>query len=175
VDLCDGDVTLRSWRTDDLDELVAAVNDPEIGRWMPAIPHPYTYADGRAYLARAAVRDGAFAVVDTESGRLLGGITVNAQNWGRAEIGYWVRADSRDRGVASRALTLVAAWGLNRYRRLQLHADVENRASQRVAEKAGFSREGVLRAWIEQNGSQRDHVLYSLLQGDPGSTRATPG
>lgn len=166
MELSDGDVTVRSWRTDDLKELVAAVNDPEIGRWMPAIPHPYSEADGRAYLARAIDRQGAFAVVDGRTGRLLGGITVNAQNWGRAEIGYWVRADARDRGVASRALTLVAAWGLGRYRRLQLHADVENFASQRVAEKAGFTREGVLRAWIEQNGSQRDHVLYSLLRGD---------
>jgi RimJ/RimL family protein N-acetyltransferase len=166
VELSDGDVMVRSWRADDLDELVAAVNDPEIGRWMPAIPHPYSQGDGRAYLARASTREGAFAVVDARSGRLLGGITVNAQNWGRAEIGYWVRADARDRGVATCALTLVAAWGLGRYRRLQLHADVENVASQRVAEKAGFTREGVLRAWIEQNGSQRDHVLYSLLQGD---------
>jgi RimJ/RimL family protein N-acetyltransferase len=166
VELSDGDVTVRSWRPDDLDELVAAVNDPEIARWMPAIPHPYSHADGRSYLARASSREGAFAVVDAHSGRLLGGITVNAQNWGRAEIGYWVRADARDRGVATCALTLVAGWGLGRYRRLQLHADVENVASQRVAEKAGFTREGVLRAWIEQNGSQRDHVLYSLLQDD---------
>jgi RimJ/RimL family protein N-acetyltransferase len=166
VELSDGDVTVRSWCAEDLGELVAAVNDPEIGRWMPAIPHPYSPADGRAYLARASSREGAFAIVDADSGRLLGGITVNAQNWGRAEIGYWVRADARDRGVASRALALVAGWGLGRYRRLQLHADVENVASQRVAEKAGFRREGVLRAWIEQNGSQRDHVLYSLLQDD---------
>ena len=166
MELSDGDVTVRSWRPDDLDELVAAVDDPEIGRWMPAIPHPYSHADGRAYLARATDREGSFAVVDARTGRLLGGITVNAQNWGRAEIGYWVRADARDRGVASRALVLVSGWGLGRYRRLQLHADVENFASQRVAEKAGFTREGVLRAWIEQNGSQRDHVLYSLLRGD---------
>jgi RimJ/RimL family protein N-acetyltransferase len=166
VDLSDGDVAVRSWRLADLDDLVAAVNDPEIGRWMPAIPQPYSQADGRAYLARASTRDGAFAVVDAHNGRLLGGITVNAQNWGRAEIGYWVRADARDRGVASRALALVAGWGLGRYRRLQLHADLENVASQRVAEKAGFTREGVLRAWIEQNGCQRDHVLYSLLQDD---------
>ena len=166
MELSDGDVKLRSWRTEDLDELVVAVDDPEIGRWMPAIPHPYSHEDGRAYLARATCREGAFAVVDAQSGRLLGGITVNGRNWGRAEIGYWVRADARDRGVASRALTLAADWGLGRYRRLQLHADVENVASQRVAEKAGFRREGVLRAWIEQNGSQRDHVLYSLLRSD---------
>jgi ribosomal-protein-alanine N-acetyltransferase len=166
VELSDSVITIRSWRNDDLNELVAAVNDPEIGRWMPAIPHPYSPADGRAYLARATSRDGAFAIVDARSDRLLGGITVNSQNWGRAEIGYWVRADARCRGVASCALALASRWALERHRRLQLHADVENVASQRVAEKAGFRREGVLRAWIEQNGSQRDHVLYSLLRGD---------
>jgi len=166
VELSDGDVTIRSWRNDDLDELVAAVNDPEIGRWMPAIPHPYSQADARAYLARATRREGAFAVVDARSGRLLGGITVNAQNWGRAEIGYWVRVDARGRGVASCALSLASRWALGRHRRVQLHADVENEASQRVAEKVGFKREGVLRSWIEQNGTPRDHVLYSLLRDD---------
>jgi ribosomal-protein-alanine N-acetyltransferase len=166
VELSDGGVTIRSWRNDDLDELVAAVNDPEIGRWMPAIPFPYSQEDGRAYLSRAASREGRFAVVDAKSGRLLGGITVNAQNWGRAEVGYWVRADARGRGVASCALALASRWALERHRRLQLHADVENEASQRVAEKCGFTREGVLRSWIEQSGTPRDHVLYSLLQDD---------
>jgi RimJ/RimL family protein N-acetyltransferase len=166
VELSDGEVTIRSWREDDLDDLVAAINDQEIARWMPMIPHPYSEADGRAYLARAPRREGAFAVVAADDGRLLGGITVNAQNWGRAEIGYWVRADARGRGVASGALLLASRWALERHRRLQLHADVENVASQRVAEKVGFRREGVLRSWIEQNGTPRDHVLYALLRDD---------
>jgi ribosomal-protein-alanine N-acetyltransferase len=47
--------------------------------------------------------------------------------------------------------------------RLQLHADVENIASQRVAEKAGFIREGVQRSWIDIRGERRDMVSYSLL------------
>ena len=48
-------------------------------------------------------------------------------------------------------------------KRLQLHADVENAASQRVAEKAGFTREGVQRGWLEVRGERRDMVSYSLL------------
>ena len=163
--LRDGELRLRAWVPEDLPELVAAANDPEIGRWMPAIPHPYGRADGEAYLRRSAGRDGAFAIVDEE--RLVGGIAVSARKWKRAEVGYWVRADARSRGIGSRALRLAAGWAFaHGYRRLQVHADIENLASQRVAEKAGFRREGVLRAWIEQDGIPRDHVMYSLLESD---------
>ena len=171
MELKNGAVELRRWRADDLEELVAAVHDPEIGRWMPAIPYPYTRENGRAYLATAVARVGSFAIVDGETQRLLGAISLSARKWNRAEIGYWVRRDERGRGIAPAALRLISTWGFDRgYRRLQLHADVENEASQRVAEKAGYRREGVLRAWIEQDGVPRDHVLYSLLASDAAGT-----
>ena len=163
--LRDGALRLRPWVPEDLPELVEAANDPEIGRWMPAIPYPYGRADGEAYLRRSAGNHGAFAIVD--DGRLVGGIAVSARKWRRAEVGYWIRADARGRGIASRALALAADWAFaHGYRRVQLHADVDNLASQRVAEKAGFRREGVMRAWIEVGGVPRDHVMYSLLESD---------
>jgi ribosomal-protein-alanine N-acetyltransferase len=173
VELSDGEIVLRPWRADDLDGLVAAIDDAEIGRWMPKIPHPYSPEAGAAYLARSAGREGRFAIVTAAGGDLVGGISLAAKQWGRAEIGYWVRAEARGRGLATRALVLVSRWGFDRgFRRLQLHADVANAASHRVAEKAGFVREGVLRSWIEHGGSERDHVLFSLLRRDLMNRRA---
>jgi RimJ/RimL family protein N-acetyltransferase len=167
VELSDGVLVLRQWRADDLDALVHAIDDPEIGRWMPKIPHPYSTEAGAAYLARSAGREGRFAIVSADDGTLLGGISLVPKQWGRAEIGYWIRADARGRGLATRALVLVSRWGLARgFRRLQLHADVENPSSHRVAEKAGFRREGLLRSWIEHDGRECDHVLFALVRGD---------
>jgi ribosomal-protein-alanine N-acetyltransferase len=173
VELSDGEIVLRPWSLDDLDALVRAIDDPEIGRWMPKIPHPYSAEAGAAYLARSAGREGRFAIVRADGGGLVGGISLVPKHWGRAEIGYWIRADARGRGLATRALVLISRWGLERgFRRLQLHADVANPASHRVAEKAGFVREGVLRSWIEHDGSERDHILFSLLRRDLVDSRA---
>jgi RimJ/RimL family protein N-acetyltransferase len=73
--------------------------------------------------------------------------------------------------VATRAVRLLSGWALRELRlpRVQLLADVDNVASQRVAEKAGFRREGVLRQALEIKGRRSDCVMYSLLQGEHDS------
>ena len=87
-----------------------------------------------------------------------------------AEIGYWVARDARGRGFATRALRLLAGWLLDEMAlaRLQLQADLRNEASQRVAEKVGFTREGVLRSsrFNVRRGERVDVVLFSLLPGE---------
>jgi RimJ/RimL family protein N-acetyltransferase len=85
-----------------------------------------------------------------------------------AETGYWVKREARGRGVAPRALELVARWALveRGIARLQLHAEPGNVASQRVAEKAGFVREGLMRSAIELKGERRDALLYSRVRED---------
>jgi RimJ/RimL family protein N-acetyltransferase len=84
-----------------------------------------------------------------------------------AELGYWTRADARGQGVAPRAVRLVSRWLFEEQDagRVQLRAEVENVPSQRVAEKAGFTREGVLRSsgWSERRNRRLDFVVYSLL------------
>jgi RimJ/RimL family protein N-acetyltransferase len=114
----------------------------------------------------------AFAVTDGASGEVIGSIGVHffdAEN-GVAEVGYWVRREARGRGVAARAARLVARWAIEScaIERLQLRADVENVASQRVAEAAGFSCEGVLRSahFNPRQGRRVDFVVYSLLAGE---------
>jgi RimJ/RimL family protein N-acetyltransferase len=176
--LRDGDVALRPWRLDDAAAVRAALDgDEAITSWLDQIPQPYLQDDARAYLARAVAgwADGSsasFAVVDAGTGELLGslGIRIDEPEEGNAEVGYWVARAARSRGVASRALRLASRWALREtgLERIQLRADVRNAPSQRVAEKAGFRREGVQRSarWNRRQGRRVDWVVYSLIRSD---------
>jgi RimJ/RimL family protein N-acetyltransferase len=84
---------------------------------------------------------------------------------GLAEVGYWLCREARGRGAATTAVRLVAGWAFRELGvgRLNLQTAPENLASQRVAERAGFTREGVLRAWLPTADGRRDSVMFSLL------------
>jgi RimJ/RimL family protein N-acetyltransferase len=163
----DGVVTLEPWRRADAGELVACLDgDPEIGRWLDQIPQPYTVADALAFFG--GLGETAFAVRDAGTGRLCGGIGLR---WTEdvVEVGYWARAEARGRGVTTRALVLATTFAFEQgAARVQLRADVENAASRRVAEKAGFTAEGVLREvhWNQRLGRRQSWVMYSMLPGE---------
>jgi RimJ/RimL family protein N-acetyltransferase len=165
VKLEDDVVLLRPFEQGDVPAIVAACQDPEIPRWT-AVPSPYTEADARAWLE--SDEEETFAIVHKSTGELLGSIGVRYSGSGVGEVGYWVKREARGGGVATRALALVARWALEERHlgRFQLRADVENEASQRVAEKAGFVREGVLRSELLMKGERRDVVMYSLVRDD---------
>lgn len=146
--------------------LTAALrDDPEIDRWT-RIPSPYTQAHAREFITKT--EENAFAIVGSESGELLGGIEARLHDEGVVDIGYWVKADARGRGVATRALVLTARHAVEELEalRVQLTTDPLNVASQRVAEKVGFRREGILRSLHEIKGVRRDAVMFSLLPED---------
>ena len=87
----------------------------------------------------------------------------------RASMGYWIAASERGQGVCSRALRLLSRHALDdlEVQRVDLITDPDNIASQRVAEKVGFQREGVLRAHLRHpDGRIRDSVMFSLLPGE---------
>jgi RimJ/RimL family protein N-acetyltransferase len=174
--LTDGVVTVRPWgKPGDAEAIVAACNDRAIAEFLDMIPQPYTRSDANAYLdiCRVGWRDGTFSnfavVLD---GQAVGsiGIRWKEPDQGVAEVGYWVAADARGTGVCTRALRLVATWVLARpgMVRLQLRAAEENVASQRVAEKAGFTREGVLRSshYNARLGKRIDWAMFSLLRDE---------
>jgi RimJ/RimL family protein N-acetyltransferase len=87
---------------------------------------------------------------------------------GMAETGYWMVAEHRGRGVATRALRLLSRWAILDLGlwRLQLQTMTGNTASQAVAERAGFTREAVLRRYMENRGSRCDSVMFSLVPTD---------
>jgi RimJ/RimL family protein N-acetyltransferase len=153
-----------------------ACRDPEIARFTQ-VPYSYGENDARVFLASAEEqrRQGtglALAVSPADSEGLLGAIGLRAvdRENGRAEVGYWVGREQRRRGIARRALRLVADWALTQggLARVAAHAHVENVASHRVAERAGFVREGVLRSYSEIKGERWDQVVLSRVRADLG-------
>jgi RimJ/RimL family protein N-acetyltransferase len=171
AELTDGIVTLRPWRNDDAAAIVECVDgDAEITIWLDQVPQPYTADDARAFIDGTAVDQETYAVTDADSGRALGSIGLNRPIDGICEIGYWIRADARGQGATTRALVLLSRAALERegVERVQLRADIENLPSCRVAEKAGFRLEGVLRSahWNARLDRRQDWAMYSLLPAD---------
>ncbi|GAA4614738.1 hypothetical protein GCM10023195_64490 [Actinoallomurus liliacearum] len=86
----------------------------------------------------------------------------------RAAVACWLAPHARGRGVATRTLRLLAQWAFDSLAiaRLELTCAPDNVASQSVAERCGFVREGVLRSHIRFKGERRDTVVFSLLPGE---------
>ena len=171
--LRDGEIVLRAWRLSDVAALTAACQDPEIPRWT-VVPSPYTEQHARDFIAgcaedRAAGRELALAVVDSND-KLLGAIGLGRFDWedGKAEIGYWIAREARRRAVGARATRLLAGWALTELgmERVELLANPENEGSQRLAERAGFAREGLLRRYRRRRDQREDLVMFSLLGED---------
>jgi RimJ/RimL family protein N-acetyltransferase len=169
MDLRDREIDLRPWTIDDVPALVDACNDPEIRHWIPMIPRPYTEQDARAFI-RGEVTGDQHQFAITENGRVVGSIGLSVNQTSRnGHIGYWCASAARGRGVTTRALRLLSRHALEELKleRLELITDPDNRASQRVAEKVGFQREGVLRSHLlHPDGRRRDSVMFSLLPGE---------
>jgi RimJ/RimL family protein N-acetyltransferase len=166
VRLEDDAIVLRPLEEGDAPALASAIGEnPDLDRWT-RIPFPYTEDDAREFIT--TTEESAFAILDRTSGELLGGIGARVYDMAIVEIGYWVKADARGRGVATRALALVARFAFEELgaARLQLTTEPDNVGSQRVAEKAGFTREGVLRSLLDFKGRRRDGVMFSLLPED---------
>ena len=169
MELRDGDLRLRPWTEDDVEAIVAGCNDPDVAWWIPTIPSPYTEQDALAFI-RGEVAPDADAMAIELNDRVVGGIGIglNSNDY-RATVGYWMAAEARGQGICTRALRLLSRHALDglELQRVDLITDPDNVASQRVAEKVGYQREGVLRAHLRHpDGRIRDSVMFSLLPGE---------
>jgi RimJ/RimL family protein N-acetyltransferase len=173
--LVDGPTSLRPWRDGDLAALTRIGRDPDITHWM-GMPREYRDSDSRAYLMsrydglHVGIR-APYAIAASGDGELLGSIALAHFAWedGRGEVGYWLASTARGAGHATRAVRLICAWAFEELglERIELQAAVGNPGSQRVAERAGFTREAVMRSrWTTYAGERHDMVCFGLLAGE---------
>ena len=154
----------------DIGELIA---DPDVLQFT-RIPEPPPDGFPREWLARyeRGREDGtAEAFVIEEHGRFLGLALAPHidREGGEVELGYVVAAAARGRGVATDALRRLTAWAFEDVgaRRIFLIVDVLNEPSKRVAERAGYVREGVMRSIHHKQDRRVDAELWSKLPTDP--------
>ncbi|WP_255523263.1 GNAT family N-acetyltransferase [Blastococcus sp. TML/M2B] len=139
---------------------------------------PAAYRAMRAALARRARAGITLPFAIRVEGRLAGQVTVDNVVRGALRsgwLGYWIDREVAGRGMASLAVALVCdhAFGPVGLHRLQADIRPENGPSQRLVERLGFTREGVLRRYLDIDGEWRDHLAYALLADDlPGGALA---
>jgi RimJ/RimL family protein N-acetyltransferase len=176
LSLRDEVVALRPWRDEDVPAKFRGFSDPETLRFSWPESRPYTEQDAWAHhrAHQQAWKDGTgaeFACVSPDDDdEIIGGASVYdiEPASARAAVGYWVARHARRRGVATHAVLLLARWAFDELRieRLQITCGPDNHASQRVAERAGFTREALLRSHLPFKGGRRDTVVFSLLPRD---------
>jgi RimJ/RimL family protein N-acetyltransferase len=167
------DVRLVQFAERHLPAFERMLDDPDVKRFT-RLPVPAPPGFPRTWLGRyeQGRRDGsseAFAIVD-DADEFLGcamAFGIEADE-GTAELGYVVAPSARGRGVATEALRLLTDWGFTErgLLRIELLISVDNLASIRVAERAGYVKEGVLRSLYVKDGRREDHELWSCLPGD---------
>jgi RimJ/RimL family protein N-acetyltransferase len=173
VEITAGRLHLRPWTPYDEDALVTLFDDPDSALWTPA-PIPFTRDEARRRVTEAypqlwASGSGApFAALDAVTGEVLAWVALFGIADGAAEIGWGTLPAARGRGVAADAVAALSRWGFQALGldRLQAVIGVGNWVSLAVAQKCGFTVEGVQRRGMLQRGERLDAWVASLLATD---------
>lgn len=161
---------LRPFELGDVEDVFAYASDAEWSRFLRALPRPYERAHAEQFIARQLLLDRvnhvAWAVVAEE--RVIGGIGLRFDFGNRrAELGYSVARSEWGKGYGTEAAHAVIDAAFSTHGdliRIHARADANNRASQRVMEKVGMTREGVHRQARVERGEVFDKAWYSILR-----------
>lgn len=172
-----GSIGLRQFTLEDVPTLFNAVHESvaQLSAWMVWAHSKYSIEETRAFVANCGPgwekgEQYSFAIIDLQDGQFLGSVGLSAVNrpHGFANLGYWVRTGKTRHGVATFATRMAARFSFESLalNRVELLVPVANVASQRVAEKAGAKREGLLRKRLKLNGVAHDAFVYSFVPED---------
>ena len=169
---------LRPWRTGDEASLVAYANCRDV--WLnlrDTFPHPYTRADAEAWVELASNRLRATAPAIEVDSEAVGGVGVTLRDDVErvsSEIGYWLGRRYWNRGIASAVVRAVTGYAFEQFSLTRIYAlpYATNVASHRVLEKAGYTREGLLRRSAIKDGIVLDQVLFAITDRDRARTGA---
>ena len=182
ADLIDADLRLSPFRDTDAPAFTQAARESvnSLAPWMPWCHDNYSKTEAQDWINHCRENASAgqayeFGLFNIDRTLLLGGIGINEINTQNnyANLGYWVRSSQQNKGIATRAIPIIARFGFHTLKltRLEILILVGNEASAKVALKAGAHFEGLIRHRLIQHGQPYDARLYSLLPQDVPSKR----
>jgi ribosomal-protein-alanine N-acetyltransferase len=167
---------VRPLVVDDAKRVGEVFDDKLVRRWIPVADDDVAGVDGYDWCTELAVerRDSGagdhYGIQRREDGRLVGCLWTKNTDWlaRTTEIAYAVAAEARGYGVAPEAVDVLALALLleHRFQRIELRVVPGNVASRRVAEKAGFIYEGLLRNAGQVHSGRVDLEMWSLVAAD---------
>lgn len=175
----DEGILIRPLKASDADNFYDAVKESvsQLSQWFQWCHTGYSREEATKFIDSCLVawttgHQYDFSIEDISIRRFIGVIGLNRidKKNGSANIGYWIRRGATGNGYATAALKLVAKWGFTELNlnRVEALCAIGNLSSIRVAEKAGFLREGVLRGRFMLKGSPHDAVLLAMLREEVG-------
>jgi len=166
---------MRPLWTHDLVDLVSLLNNWQIARWVSSVPHPYTEADGRAWIGRvqndhATGQPRRFAIALKETDRLIGGVGLDGNTGDdsdEAALGYWLGQSHWGNGYAQEAVAAIVDYGLRTLGMptIRAYTDPSNLASQRVLLSCGLQRSGEIELIKPTRHGARRAPLFRISQG----------
>ncbi|HNS19206.1 MAG TPA: GNAT family protein [Sedimentisphaerales bacterium] len=164
-----GEYAIRDWSGGDAGAIARYANNPNVAIWLrDRFPCPYRLSDAKVFLGKVARQNPqtVFAIATQEEA--VGGIGLEFRDDVHrftAELGYWLGEPFWGRGIMTEAVRAFTAWSFEHFEVHRIYASVfdGNDASVRVLEKAGFQREGRLRASVFKHERILDQLLYARI------------
>lgn len=173
-----GLITLRKPEERDIVPIYEGVKDPIIPKYT-RIPANYPMANAEHYVRERSpkgfIHQTELQLVIEYEGEFVGAISFHSMALAdaRTEIGYWLIAGARGRGIAPASTKLLTQFGFESigFHRIEALINASNLASQTVIQNSGFQQEGVLRdKCCREDGSREDMVLFSALRNQWGNS-----
>jgi RimJ/RimL family protein N-acetyltransferase/predicted Rossmann-fold nucleotide-binding protein len=162
---------IRSWTWDDAESLQRHANNRKIWRNLhDGFPSPYTIRDARRWLTHSLSSSSETNLAIEVGRQAVGGIGFvpkDGPSSRSAEVGYWLGEEYWGQGIATDCVRAIVTYAFaNRPELCRLYAQVFewNGASMRVLEKAGFTRECILKKAAVKAGDVIDLVQYALIR-----------
>ena len=159
-------LTIKSPELEDVDAMVALVNDWEITKWLSNVPYPYLQSDGIDFVKRSKQNHqtgSSYNYVVFFQDALVGGVALSLQENGIYDLCYWVGKQYWGQGIAMEASCALLSFSFDNLKQTKVQAGYYdgNDASARVLNKLGFVSHGRTKLFSKsQNQVMCDHIMY---------------